>query len=223
MMRSRFEHQLHDLNTNLIVMGALCEDIISKSLVPLEEEDFLLVNNVSKTHQKIEQMERDIEEQCLKLLLRQQPVATDLRRISAALKMVYDMKRIGAQSAEIADIIAHHHIQSSQELSTLKEMAVYVIQMVTDSIDAFVHEDEQAALEVIAKDSYVDQHFDTIKRELLRYFKDMAQSEDAQGDGEHVLDILMVAKYLERIGDHTVNIAKWVIFSITGQLDGETT
>ena len=223
MIRSRFEHQLHDLNTNLIVMGTLCEDIISKSLVPLEEDDFYLVNNVSKTFQKIEQLERDIEEQCLKLLLRQQPVAKDLRRISAALKMVYDMKRIGAQSAEIAEIIALNHIQSGQELLVLRDMASYVIQMVTDSIDAFVHEDEDLAQKVIAKDDYVDQQFDTIKVELIRYFSEAPASTDATSDGEHVLDILMVAKYLERIGDHTVNIAKWVIFSITGQLDGETT
>ena len=223
MMRSRFEHQLHDLNTNLIVMGTLCEDIISKSLVPLEEDDFYLVNNVSKTFQKIEQLERDIEEQCLKLLLRQQPVAKDLRRISAALKMVYDMKRIGAQSAEIAEIIALNHIQSGQELLVLRDMASHVIQMVTDSIDAFVHEDEDLAQKVIAKDDYVDQQFDTIKVELIRYFSEAATSADATSDGEHVLDILMVAKYLERVGDHTVNIAKWVIFSITGQLDGETT
>ena len=222
-MRSRFEHQLHDLNTNLIVMGTLCEDIISKSLVPLEEDDFYLVNNVSKTFQKIEQLERDIEEQCLKLLLRQQPVAKDLRRISAALKMVYDMKRIGAQSAEIAEIIALNHIQSGQELLVLRDMASHVIQMVTDSIDAFVHEDEDLAQKVIAKDDYVDQQFDTIKVELIRYFSEAATSADATSDGEHVLDILMVAKYLERVGDHTVNIAKWVIFSITGQLDGETT
>ena len=223
MIRSRFEHQLHDLNTNLIVMGTLCEDIISKSLVPLEEDDFYLVNNVSKTFQKIEQLERDIEEQCLKLLLRQQPVAKDLRRISAALKMVYDMKRIGAQSAEIAEIIALNHIQSGQELLVLRDMVSHVIQMVTDSIDAFVHEDEDLAQKVIAKDDYVDQQFDTIKVELIRYFSEAAASADAASDGEHVLDILMVAKYLERIGDHTVNIAKWVIFSITGQLDGETT
>ncbi len=223
MIRSRFEHQLHDLNTNLIVMGTLCEDIISKSLVPLEEDDFYLVNNVSKTFQKIEQLERDIEEQCLKLLLRQQPVAKDLRRISAALKMVYDMKRIGAQSAEVAEIIALNHIQSGQELLVLRDMASHVIQMVTDSIDAFVHEDEDLAQKVITKDDYVDQQFDTIKVELIRYFSEAAHSEDAASDGEHVLDILMVAKYLERIGDHTVNIAKWVIFSITGQLDGETT
>ena len=223
MIRSRFEHQLHDLNTNLIVMGTLCEDIISKSLVPLEEDDFYLVNNVSKTFQKIEQLERDIEEQCLKLLLRQQPVAKDLRRISAALKMVYDMKRIGAQSAEIAEIIALNHIQSGQELLVLRDMASHVIQMVTDSIDAFVHEDEDLAQKVSAKDDYVDQQFDTIKVELIRYFSEAATSADATSDGEHVLDILMVAKYLERVGDHTVNIAKWVIFSITGQLDGETT
>ena len=116
MIRSTFENQLHALNTNLILMGSLCEDIISKSLMPISENDQHLVNDVSKTYQKIEQMERDIESQCLKLLLRQQPVAKDLRRISAALKMVYDMKRIGAQSAEIADIIGDGHVHEGAEI-----------------------------------------------------------------------------------------------------------
>lgn len=217
MIRSNFEHQLHDLNTNLILMGALCEDIISRSLVPLAENEFELVNNVTKIYQKVEQLERDIEEQCLKLLLRQQPVAKDLRRISSALKMVYDMKRIGAQSAEIAEIMSLRHIHSDQELQPLNTMGGLVVQMVTDSIDAFVHEDEILANQVIVKDDEVDQYFDTIKEELIRYFAETV------ADAEHILDVLMVAKYLERIGDHTVNIAKWVIFSITGQLDGENT
>ncbi|MGT2910179.1 phosphate signaling complex protein PhoU [Streptococcus cameli] len=215
MIRTTFQQQLQSLNNNLIIMGALCEDIIASSLRSLDAGTVDFVENVSETHQKIEQMERDIEEQCLKLLLRQQPVAKDLRRISSALKMVYDMKRIGAQSAEVADIIANQNLQDSFALEFLREMAGVVIKMVTESIDAFVQENEVLAYEVVKKDDIVDQHFDTIKEELIRYFSHQME------DVEHIIDLLMVAKYLERIGDHTVNIAKWVIYSMTGQLDGE--
>ncbi|MGT2949082.1 phosphate signaling complex protein PhoU [Streptococcus devriesei] len=218
MMRSKFENQLNELNKDLILMGALCEEAISKSLDILEDDEFYLVNNVSEIAAQTDQLERDIESQCLKLLLRQQPVAKDLRRISAALKMIYDMKRIGSQSAEIASIIALKHIKSGQkEVQILQEMARFVVQMVTDSIDAFVRDDEALAQEVIVKDSHVDQQFDTIKEGLITYFT------EADADGEYAIDALMVSKYIERIGDHAVNIAKWVLFSITGQLDGEAT
>lgn len=217
-MRSKFENQLNELNKDLILMGALCEEAISKSLDILEDDEFYLVNNVSEIAAQTDQLERDIESQCLKLLLRQQPVAKDLRRISAALKMIYDMKRIGSQSAEIASIIALKHIKSGQkEVQILQEMARFVVQMVTDSIDAFVRDDEALAQEVIAKDSHVDQQFDTIKEGLISYFT------EPDADGEYAIDVLMVSKYIERIGDHAVNIAKWVLFSITGQLDGEAT
>ncbi|WP_438058995.1 phosphate signaling complex protein PhoU [Streptococcus ruminicola] len=215
MIRSIFENQLQELTKNVILMGALCEDAISKSVQFLKKDDSYLVNNVIKTYQKIEQSERDIEEQCLKLLLRQQPVAKDLRYVSAALKMVYDMKRIGAQAAEIGEIVNQGHIQPGPELEHLKKMANHVVGMVTTSIDAFVYENEKMANQVICSDSTVNQDFDTIKVNLMTYFsgKDV--------DGEHAIDVLMIAKYIERIGDHTVNIAKWVIFSITGQLDGD--
>lgn len=217
MIRSAFENQLHALNTNLILMGSLCEEIISKSLMPISENDQYLVNDVGKTYQKIEQMERDIESQCLKLLLRQQPVAKDLRRISAALKMVYDMKRIGAQSAEIFDIIGYGHVHEGAEFRHLKQMVKHVVHMVTDSVDAFVHDDETLALKVIQKDVTVDKEFDTIKASLIAHIAELGN------DGEYTIDVLMIAKYLERIGDHTVNVAKWVIFSITGELNGEET
>ena len=217
MIRSTFENQLHALNTNLILMGSLCEDIISKSLMPISENDQHLVNNVSKIYQKIEQMEHDIESQSLKLLLRQQPVAKDLRRISAALKMVYDMKRIGAQSAEIADIISQGQVHQGSEFQQLKQMVELVVSMVTNSIDAFVHDDESIALNVIQKDIAVDQEFDTIKASLVAHISELGH------DGDYVIDVLMIAKYLERIGDHAVNVARWVIFSITGELNGEET
>ena len=181
MIRSKFTNQLNDLNKEIIFMGALCEDIIGKSLPPLTDGQELSLEGISETYHKIEEMERDIEEKCLKLLLRQQPVAKDLRRISSALKMVYDMKRIGAQSYEIAEIYGT----------------------------------ENQAHQVIQQDKTVNQEFDTIKKQLVLSFS------VPDVEGEYPIDVLMVAKYLERIGDHAVNIAKWVLFSITGHLDGE--
>lgn len=215
-MRSKFDHQLNDLNKNLIVMGALCEEAITTSFEILKEDEFHLSEQVAETARRIDHLERDIESQCLKLLLRQQPVAKDLRRISAALKMVYDMKRVGAQSGEMASIIAQKHIISGQEVDLLQEMTKCVTKMVTESIDAFVEEDMAKAQKVIQDDEKVNQQFDTIKKRLITYFS------QPNADGEYAVDLLMVAKYVERIGDHTVNIAKWVLYSITGRLDGDS-
>lgn len=217
MIRSRFASQLNDLNKEIIFMGALCEDIIGKSLGALTNSNDVYLDDISETYHKIEQMERDIEERCLKLLLRQQPVAKDLRRISSALKMVYDMKRIGAQAYEIAEIVSLGHIiqGSGSERDQLNSMSNNVISMLTKSIDAFIYDNEEQAHQVIEQDRTVNQEFDTIKKQLVLYFS----VQDV--DGEYPIDVLMIAKYLERIGDHTVNIAKWVPFSITGNLDGE--
>ncbi|HGC7538580.1 TPA: phosphate signaling complex protein PhoU [Streptococcus agalactiae] len=217
MIRSRFASQLNDLNKEIIFMGALCEDIIGKSLGALTNSNDVYLDDISETYHKIEQMERDIEERCLKLLLRQQPVAKDLRRISSALKMVYDMKRIGAQAYEIAEIVSLVHIiqGAGSERDQLNSMSNNVISMLTKSIDAFIYDNEEQAHQVIEQDRTVNQEFDTIKKQLVLYFS----VQDV--DGEYPIDVLMIAKYLERIGDHTVNIAKWVLFSITGNLDGE--
>ncbi|HGC8759536.1 TPA: phosphate signaling complex protein PhoU [Streptococcus agalactiae] len=217
MIRSRFASQLNDLNKEIIFMGALCEDIIGKSLGALTNSNDVYLDDISETYHKIEQMERDIEERCLKLLLRQQPVAKDLRRISSALKMVYDMKRIGAQAYEIAEIASLGHIiqGAGSERDQLNSMSNNVISMLTKSIDAFIYDNEEQAHQVIEQDRTVNQEFDTIKKQLVLYFS----VQDV--DGEYPIDVLMIAKYLERIGDHTVNIAKWVLFSITGNLDGE--
>lgn len=217
MIRSRFASQLNDLNKEIIFMGALCEDIIGKSLGALTNSNDVYLDDISETYHKIEQMERDIEERCLKLLLRQKPVAKDLRRISSALKMVYDMKRIGAQAYEIAEIVSLGHIiqGSGSERDQLNSMSNNVISMLTKSIDAFIYDNEEQAHQVIEQDRTVNQEFDTIKKQLVLYFS----VQDV--DGEYPIDVLMIAKYLERIGDHTVNIAKWVLFSITGNLDGE--
>ena len=217
MIRSRFASQLNDLNKEIIFMGALCEDIIGKSLGALTNSNDVYLDDISETYHKIEQMERDIEERCLKLLLREQPDAKDLRRISSALKMVYDMKRIGAQAYEIAEIVSLGHIiqGSGSERDQLNSMSNNVISMLTKSIDAFIYDNEEQAHQVIEQDRTVNQEFDTIKKQLVLYFS----VQDV--DGEYPIDVLMIAKYLERIGDHTVNIAKWVLFSITGNLDGE--
>lgn len=146
-------------------------------------------------------------------MLRQQPVAKDLRTVSSALKMVYDLKRIGTQAYEVSEIVAQGHIVKSKELHVLQSMVDSVREMVTMSIDAFVHEDEALALKVIAKDEEVDENFDTIKVLLVECFASKSL------DIEHAIDLLMVSKYIERIGDHAVNIAKWVLYAITGQLD----
>lgn len=213
-MRSRFEKQLAQLNKDLILMGSLCEDAIGVTLEFLETHDKEVLSEVEDFAKDISQMETDIENQCLKLLLRQQPVASDLRRISAALKLVYDMKRVGAQSAEISTIISLGHVVDGEEVAILQKMGKLVAQMVTESIDAFVSDDLALAEHVIGKDEQVDRDFDTIKQGLVRHF---AKSD---ADGEYAVDVLMVAKYLERIGDHTVNIAKWVHYAVTGELTG---
>lgn len=152
-------------------------------------------------------MERDIETLCLKLLLRQQPVAGDLRQISAALKMITDMERIGDQAEDIAEIIAFLNGRSGAECGDIDKMAKAATKMVTNSIEAFVKRDVELAKEVIAQDDIVDDYFNRVKQDLIERI-----SSDPS-DGEFALDLLMIAKYFERIGDHATNIAEWVMFS----------
>lgn len=211
MATSTFHQKLEALDHQLLMMGTLCEESIALSMRALENSPLSPNWDGLDARQQVEQMERQIEEQCLKLLLRHQPVAKDLRRISSALKIVYDMKRIGTQSAEIADIMSQHKVRDQHILQALQSMAGLTIEMVTESIDAFVKENVNLAQKVMQKDDKLDQHFDTIKTELIAYFSHQTETV------EQVIDGLMIAKYLERIGDHTVNIARWVLFSITGQ------
>lgn len=213
-MRSRFESQLEDLQKDMVFMGALCEKIINCSLEGLNGPESLDQERIQQTYLQIEELERDIEARCIKLLLRQQPVARDLRTVSSALKMVYDMKRIGAQSSEIADLISRNTIDLVDEIPLVKKMAEQVTQMVVGSLDAFVKESDHLAHEVIEKDDTVDQYFGTIKEKLANYLGNHS------ANGDQAIDLLMIAKYLERIGDHAVNIAKWVHYAITGQLEG---
>lgn len=209
-MRSKFDGQLELLNKELIQMWALCERAIAMASKALTEGNTGLAGKVPELSSEIDRKERDIETMCMKLLLQQQPVAKDLRMISSALKMVTDMERIGDNSGDIAEIVTMANITASDNTWPLQEMAKATIEMVTRSIDAFVKRDIQIAQEVIDHDDIVDSYFDEIKTNLI------AQFGNPKTDGEKVLDLLMIAKYLERMGDHAVEIAKWVIFSITG-------
>lgn len=210
-MRSGFDEQLDLLNKELITMGAFCENAIAMSARALTEGIPGLARDVPELYSQIGQKEREIEAMCLKLLLQQQPVASDLRIISSALKMVTDMARIGTQSADIAEIITLANIRSTDDTEAIHGMSAAVIKMVTESIDAFVKKDMQMAKNVIDYDDIVDSFFDQVKQTLIEMFS------RPETDGEYAIDLLMIAKYFERIGDHAVNIAKWVLFSITGK------
>ena len=208
-MRSRFDEQLALLNKELIEMGALCEEVIALATKALIAGDRELARKVAPLDSEIDRKERTIESMCLKLLLQQQPVARDLRQISAALKMITDMERIGDQAEEIAEIVCSVGRPIEND-GLLHEMAQAAIKMVTESVDAFVKHDIMLAKKVVRDDDVVDRYFDTIRRTLVEKL-----SHDPD-DGEAAVDLLITAKYFERIGDHAVNIAQWVIFSITG-------
>lgn len=210
-MRNRFDEQLSQLNTELITMGALCEEAISGAAKYLIDNDSALKEKVIDTDKQIDRKERDIENLCLRLILHQQPVATDLRLISAALKMISDMERIGDQASDIAEIVKFVNKTNLRENVHIGDMARATIKMVTDSIDSFVKRDMDIAQNVILHDDTVDNLFLKIKGELISAIK------DGTGDAEALIDLLMIAKYFERIGDHAENIAEWVIYSITGK------
>ena len=209
-MRNKFDHQLEKLNLELITMGALCEDAISASVKGLLDDNDELCQKAVSTEEEINRKERDIESICMKLLLEQQPVARDLRVISSALKMISDMERIGDQAYDIAEIAKFIKNSNVKSRVHIKEMAAAAIKMVTDSVDSFVKKDIELARAVMDYDDKVDNLFNCIKDELVQLI-----SED-RANGEFCIDLLMIAKYLERIGDHAVNIAEWVEYSITG-------
>lgn len=213
-MRLKFDEQLELLNKELITMGAYCEKAIAMSAKALTEGKPELAKQVPDLSVQIDHKEREIETMCLKLLLQRQPVAKDLRIVSSALKMVTDMARIGDQSADIAEIITMANIHADDDTQIIHDMSVAVIKMVTDSIDAFVKKDMKMAKAVIEYDDVVDSFFDKVKKILIDLFS------KPEADGEYAIDLLMIAKYFERIGDHAVNIAKWVLFSITGNKEG---
>ncbi|MEG1593301.1 MAG: phosphate signaling complex protein PhoU [Oscillibacter sp.] len=209
-MRDKFNEQLESLHVELIRMGALCEDAISAAAEALLKGDKALAETAVEAEREIDQKERDVEALCLKLLLQQQPVAKDLREISAALKMISDLERIGDQAADIAELSAYITLPDGSGRIHIGDMARAVIAMVTDSVDSFVKKDVALARRVCEADDVVDALFSQVKTELIALI-----STDASY-GEMGLDLLMVAKYFERIGDHATNVAEWVEFSITG-------
>ena len=213
-MRNRFDEQLDLLNAELIRMGSLCEEVIIGDLKVLQGETEY-AGQVYQADHEIDQKERDIENLCFRLLLKQQPVAKDLRLVSAALKMISDMERIGDQCSdivEIAGVLADSTVESKVHI---QDMADATMKMVTDSIDSFVKSDLEIARKVMEDDDTVDALFEKVKTELIRLI-----AEDSK-NGEFCVDVLMIAKYFERIGDHATNIAEWVEYSITGVHVGE--
>ena len=209
-MRSRFDEQLYELNRELIEMGAMCEEAIASAAKALSTGNMELAAKVRANGAAIDQMERDIEGRCMKLLLHQQPVARDLRQISAALKMITDMERIGDQAEDIAEIITFLNGRTMNGVEHIEDMARETIKMVTESVDAFVKKDVALAEQVIAHDDVVDTLFSEVKCAIIKLIA------ETPVDGEFALDLLMISKYFERIGDHATNIAEWVIYSITG-------
>ena len=210
-MRNKFDEQLDLLKTQMIQMGALCEEAIASATKALINGDMELAKKVITTDEDIDHKEKEIESICLKLLLQYQPVARDLRQISSALKMITDMERIGDQAADISEIIMLANIKAANNTSHIADMAKATIKMVTDSIDAYVQQNLKLAKAVIDYDDVVDNLFNDVKADMIRLI-----NEDTE-NGEFAIDLMMIAKYFERIGDHATNIAEWVVFSITGK------
>ena len=211
-MRNRFDRQLVQLNDELIEMGGMIEKAIADTVKALVNQDTELAKVVIDYDEEIDHQEREIEQLCLKLLLQQQPVAKDLRLISSALKMITDMERIGDHASDISEItIALADQPYIKKLEHIQQMAKETMIMLVGSIEAFVDKDLEKANEVIKRDDVVDDLFDKVKKELIQMIHENADK------GEQAADLLMVAKYMERIGDHATNISEWVIFSITGE------
>ena len=209
-MRDYFQEQLKELNRELTVMGAACEEIIAYAAQALTDWDEALARKVSTVGAQIDESERTIEGICIKLLLRQQPVARDLRQISAAMKMITDMERIGDQAEDIVDLIPHMTVHADEKFPKIREMAKAAQAMVTEAVDAYVRQDLALARKVMAHDDVVDDYFNQVKTGIIG----IIAAEPAEG--EYALDLLMIAKYFERIGDHCTNIAEWVEYSLTG-------
>ena len=215
-MRNRFDQQLEKLNVELVTMGALCEDALTYAIRALFDRESDMAERAEEAEKQIDQMEREIEAICMRLLLQQQPVARDLRVISSALKMIGDMERIGDQAADIAEIVKYLKEDEVPNLGNLREMSYFAAGMVTASINSFVRQDLDLARKVILDDDVVDGYFEKVKEALIGLIA------EGDRDGAFLLDILMIAKYIERVGDHATNIAEWVVYSITGEHPEET-
>ena len=210
-MRNRFDQQLEKLNVELVTMGALCEDALTYAIRALFDRESDMAERAEEAEKQIDQMEREIESICMRLLLQQQPVARDLIVISSALKMIGDMERIGDQAADIAEIVKYLKEDEVPNLGHLREMSDFAAGMVTASINSFVRQDLDLARKVILDDDVVDGYFEKVKEALIGLIA------EGDRDGAFLLDVLMIAKYIERVGDHATNIAEWVVYSITGE------
>ena len=214
-MRNRFDEQLHTLNHELLEMGALIERAIRSATDALVKQDVEAALQAIAADKEVDQAERDIESLCLKLLLQQQPVARDLRLISSALKMITDMERIGDQASDIAELVIYLSKEPYiKELTHLPQMAENAIRMVSSALDAYVRKDVVLAQEVMGMDDAIDALFVTVKDELIALIRNDASA------GSQAIDLLMIAKYYERIGDHAQNIAEWVEYALTGRHKG---
>ena len=210
-MRNKFDEQLKTLNDELTQMGFLVEKAIKNAVNALETGNDSLAEDAISFDKEIDKKEKDIESLCLRLLLQQQPVARDLRQISAALKMITDMERIGDMASDIAEIEKSYDQKDTRyvkELYHIPQMADAAIDMVNRSVEAYVKKDEQLAFKVIDSDDLVDNLFTSVKNDLIELIRKDPKS------GDSSMDLLMVAKYFERIGDHATNIAEWVLFSL---------
>ena len=210
-MRNEFSRQLNLLSREMTEMGNMCKAAIEQAMEALFSGDMDAAKNVILGEEQIDQKEKDIESLCMKLLLRQQPVASDLRTISAALKMISDMERIGDQSEDIAEIVEYMEADAIPQEENLKSMAQRTVDMVIHSIEAFVVCDESMASEVIEADDEVDDYFLKVKEDLIIMIADSPE------EGGLYIDLMMIAKYLERIADQATNIAEWVVYGITGR------
>ena len=218
-MRSKFDEQLHLLNQEMMQMGSMIEDSIQKAINALINQNVELAKKIMDNDTQIDHEQKKIENLCFNLLMQQQPVAKDLRLISAALKMITDMERIGDHAADISEMTIlmadSDYEKSAINMEVIKEMAKETTDMVIKSVDAFVNKDLELARWVINRDDVVDDLFDSFRKELIQKINENVKN------GEMATDMLMVAKYFERIGDHATNIAEWVIYSITGKHEDE--
>lgn len=210
-MRNRFDRQLEELNSEMIVMGALCEEAITYAMNALFKGDMDMAKRALEAEEQIDRKERDIENLCMKLLLQQHPVAGDLRLISSALKMISDMERIGDHAEDIAELVEYMDSEEIPQEENLQRMADAAVSMVTHSVDSFVKKDLALAKKVIVDDNIIDRYFDKVKDDLIVIIADDAKK------GRICVDLLMIAKYLERVADHATNIGEWVVYSITGE------
>ena len=209
-MRTRFDDELDELHKAMVEIGQLCKDTITETTDTLFTGDAHEAKDSINLYHRIHKNEREIEDSCLRLLMQQQPVATDLRVISASLKAVYDLERIGEIAADISEMVINDHMSVANDMINLKEMSQTAAEMVNDSITSLVKTDKDLADTVIRRDDQVDGLFDQAKETLIKSFKE-------DGNPEYLLNLLMVAKYFEKIGDHSVNIARWAKFVETGK------